>query len=365
MVINTDVVIVGAGPGGALLGYLLAKQNVNTVVLERNSKIDKEFRGEHLNEQGETVLKKHNLFQLIQEYGLLPMEWIEYWNQGKPFKTIIPSSGQEHLGIHVPQNHLLKVLTDEAKQFANYQLLMNTAVNGLIQDDAGKYVGVKAMCNGEEVIIHSSYVIAADGRFSTVRKLANVTAHSRKHGYDLLWAKISTPKGWDPTIRFAIVDGKQLALFTQAGGFIQIGWNINEGSYPEIRKQSFKPFIQQLINAFPALAAQVQQSIRSWDDFVPLSVFSSRLEKWVKNDSLIFIGDSAHTMTPTGAFGINSSLKDADELAEALLTIMDLKTNPSAYLKSFEKNRLQEMTLLQEQQLKMEAGFKENFIVMS
>ena len=44
----------------------------------------------------------------------------------------------------------------------------------------------------------------------------------------------------------ALINGYQLSLFTQAGGFIQIGWNIEEGSFPELRKQPFNPFIDQL-----------------------------------------------------------------------------------------------------------------------
>ena len=35
-----------------------------------------------------------------------------------------------------------------------------------------------------------------------------------KHGYDLLWGKIPSPDGWEPTIKLAMVDEKQLAIFT-------------------------------------------------------------------------------------------------------------------------------------------------------
>ncbi|MDF2904398.1 MAG: hypothetical protein K0S25_2036 [Bacillus sp. (in: firmicutes)] len=362
MNLYSDVCIVGAGPGGALLGYLLAKNNISTVVLERNSRIDKEFRGEHINEVGEHLLKKHNLYNKIQEYGILPMERIEYWDQGKPFKTIYASSKEDHLGIHIPQNHLLSVLTNEAKQFPHYRLLMNTAVNDLIEDATGKYIGVKANRDGDNVNVYASIIIASDGRFSTVKKLAHIPYQTRKHGYDLLWAKIPAPVGWKATIRFAMVDGEQLALFTQAGGFVQIGWNIKEGSYPEIRKQSFEPYIQKLVEAFPQLEGPVRQQINSWNDFVFLSVFSSSCEQWTK-DGLVVIGDAAHTMTPTGAFGINCSLKDADMLAEILINMEDIKSATSQDFQTFEESRKQEMTLIQEEQIKQEQTYKENFLI--
>ena len=87
---------------------------------------------------------------------------------------------------------------------------------------------------------------AADGRFSTVRKLAKIPYEKIKHGYDLLWARIPAPQTWEPTVRMALVNHDQLALFTQEGGFVQIGWNIPEGSFPELKKQSFTPFVNQI-----------------------------------------------------------------------------------------------------------------------
>ena len=63
---KVDVCIVGAGPGGALLAYLLASHGISTILLERNSHINKEFRGEHLNEMGEEILRKYGLFEELK-----------------------------------------------------------------------------------------------------------------------------------------------------------------------------------------------------------------------------------------------------------------------------------------------------------
>src|SRR5690606_34766328 len=114
---------------------------------------------------------------------------------------------------------------------------------------------------------------------------------------------------WMPSIKMALVDGMQISLFTQAKGFVQIGWNIEKGSYPELRKQPFIPFIEKLVKAFPQLAPVVQEHIRSWKDFMLLDVFSSKSEQWGK-EGVALIGDAVHTMTPTGAYGLNSSLME-------------------------------------------------------
>lgn len=357
MKLTANICIVGAGPGGALLAYLLAKKGISVILLERHDGVAKEFRGEHLNEEGEMILKKYNLFQAVEELGLLRMEKLEYWHEGKVLKTILPDERVGHLGIHVPQAHLLSVLLQEVSRYPSFTFMPNTRVVELLCDETGYYHGVKAIYNGEEVEIQSELVIGADGRYSTVRKKAEIDVEIRSHGYDILWAKIPAPADWEPSIRMTLIDGKQLSLFTQAKGFVQIGWNIEKGSYAKLRKKSFTLFIEQLIRAFPQLEMVVEENIRSWNDFVLLDVHSSSTEVWGK-DGVALIGDAVHAMTPTGAFGLNSALKDADVLASLInkekideLNLIDCATQ-----------RKKEIAKLQAVQLEKEQSFASQFI---
>ncbi len=356
----TDVCIVGAGPAGALLAYILAAHNISTILVERHENINKEFRGEHLNETGEGILRKYGLFEELEKVGLLRMDRVEYWNDGEVLKQIFPDKKVGHVGIHVPQKHLLGLLLKKSLPLPAYTLLLNTKVTGLVEEE-GQYAGVTALKDGKEIRIKSSLVVGADGRFSTVRKLAGIQFERIKHGYDLLWARIPAPVGWDPTVRLALVNDEQLALFTQQGGFVQIGWNIPEGSYAELRKQSFLPFIQQLITAFPELEESVQAHIKSWEDFVLLQVQSSRCETWV-NKGLVIIGDAAHTMSPTGAIGINSAMKDAEVLFQLINELESIEDLSFIDLKHFEQMRRQEVEEQQTFQLEKEASFGKQFI---
>lgn len=362
MNLEADVCIVGAGPGGALLGYLLAKNGISTIVLERHTGIDKEFRGEHLNQDGEQVLKKYNLFDQVKRAGLLFMERIEYWHHGNVIKTVTPADGEQHLGIHVPQRNLLSALIQQSTPYKDYKLMMGTKVTELLFSKNGSVNGLKAIKGDEEVIITCKIVVGADGRFSTVRRLAEIPFTTIKHGYDLLWAKIPSPKGWEPTIKNALVGDKQLALFTQAGGFIQIGWNIAEDSYPTIKKQSFAPFIEQVSKAFPELTETVRQHIQSWNDFILLKVQSCQCPVWAK-DGVVIFGDAAHTMSPTGAFGINCALLDADVLADVIFEALDKQDVSAAQLRKVERVRRADIEKLQKQQLVKEETFQDNFNV--
>lgn len=360
MNLHADVCIVGGGPAGTLLGHLLAKKGISTIVIERSAGVNRVFRGEHINAETEAILREHGLFEKIEELGILRMKKVEYFSGNDIVNTILPSSVEEHVGIHVPQSHLLRAIIQESEQYPNFHLLFNTTVKELIKNENGYYSGVKSIKDGQEIIISSNVIVGADGRFSTVRKLAKIPTFEKTHGYDVLWAKIPAPEGWEPTTRMVLVNGHQLALFTQTGGMIQIGWNIEEGSFPSLKKGSIQPFLEPLIESLPELKENILEHLRSWKDFVCLKVQSSRSETWVE-DGLILIGDAAHTMTPTGAIGINCGMKDAHVLAPILTKALLEKNISSKRLKIFEECRKAEINEQQEMQIRQETTLSEKF----
>ena len=83
-------------------------------------------------------------------------------------------------------------------------------------------------------------------------------------------------------------------------------------------------------------------------------------ETWVK-DGLMIIGDAAHTMTPTGAIGINCGMKDAHVLAPILTKALIEENISAQQLKLFEVSRKNEIKTQQDMQIKQEASFSEKF----
>ncbi|MCG7377064.1 FAD-dependent monooxygenase [Paenibacillus sp. ACRSA] len=360
--LTVDVCIVGAGPGGALLSNLLNRQGISTALIERQPHLHKSFRGELLNTDGEAILNKHGLYSIIAERGALPLEEIQYWEDGKIIKTIFPSNEVSHVGIHVPQDHLLEIIVSQSQQQEqNHEhILFNTIMTGILRDKTGKPVGINIRQNGVPSSIEASIIVGADGRYSAVRKHSGMIPLIRKHGYDLLWARIPAPVGWEPAVRMASMDGQQLALFSQFGGYVQIGWNIPQGSYSKLRELPFTPFVQKLVTAFPCLADSVKAHIQTWSDFVLLSVESSYSETWTQ-DNIVLIGDAAHTMTPTGAFGLNAALEDADMLAELLTRMAQdqfASMKPLQELQSLRGDKVKQQLA---RQIEMEVSFQQRY----
>lgn len=97
---------------------------------------------------------------------------------------------------------------------------------------------------------------------------------------------------------------------------------------------------------------------QSWKDFVLLDVFSSTSDNWGK-DGVVLIGDAVHTMTPTGAFGLNSALMDAHVLAQLLVG------ENSFDFVSCATKRKTEVAKIQAIQIEKEQKFNEAFVVYS
>lgn len=360
---ESNICIVGGGPAGALLACLLVKSGASVILLEKQSVIGSPFRGEILNDVGEQLLKRRGLLQKIPVHSRLSLEEVQFWYDEQIVNHIVPDRPDGNVGIHIPQRDMLTSFLQEAEAYPHFTYLSGITITALLQNQQGHYNGVIAKGKDGQIFnIHSSVVVGADGRYSTVRKLAGIPLKRNGFGYDLLWARIPAPDGWRPVIRSTIVDGEQLHLFTQAGGFMQIGWNIPKGTYADLRKGKFEPFVERLIRSFPDLAEHVQGHIVSWKDFVLLDIFGGTTPTWVKS-GLVLIGDAAHTMTPTGAFGLNEALYDADLLCEKLLDALRHNDFSEERLRVFELGRRLDTDLRMQEQLQMEAEYRGNFIV--
>ncbi|WP_172253193.1 FAD-dependent oxidoreductase [Saccharibacillus deserti] len=358
---QTEICIVGGGPAGALLACLLARRGADVVLIEKQPVPGPSFRGEILNGDGERVLSKHGLLEKIEPEAVLPLIRLEYWDNRRVVKTVLPDTEDGNVGIHIPQADLLHALLDEAAAYPNFTYMPGTTVRGLLRGEDGRYAGVKIRTgSGQDEEIRSRVVVGADGRYSSVRRYAGIPASTEGHGYDLLWARIPAPEGWEPVMCSTIQNGQQLHLFTQARGYVQVGWNIEEDSYKELRKRPFEELTDTLIQAFPKLEPSVRSHIKSWQDFVLLDIFSSRSERWAR-PGLVLIGDAAHTMTPTGAFGLNEALCDADVLHEELLVCLESSQDPNAPLERLEQRRRADVESRQREQVAMESAYDQNF----
>jgi 2-polyprenyl-6-methoxyphenol hydroxylase-like FAD-dependent oxidoreductase len=308
--------IVGGGPAGMMLGFLLARAGVSVVILEKHADFFRDFRGDTVHPS--TLEVMHEL-GLLEEFLKLPHQKIE---------TLTGQVGDDHLNMidfrflptHckfialMPQWDFLNFLAEYGKRYKTFDLHMKTDATDLIEQD-GRVVGLRAKAPDGELTIRADLVVGCDGRHSTVRERAGLKGDDYGAPMDVLWFRLSR-KTDDATDTFGHVEAGKMMIMLDRGDYWQCAYVIQKGGIEKIRAEGLEAFHRRILDMSPFLADRVGE-LKSWDDVKLLSVTVDRLRKWWR-PGLICIGDAAHAMSPIGGVGINMAVQDAVAAANRL-----------------------------------------------
>lgn len=314
--LETTCCIVGGGPAGIMLGYLLARRGVQVTVLEKHADFFRDFRGDTVHPSTLEVLKE---LGLLDEFLALPHQKVESAGvivgdtefEVADFRHVPATCKFVAL---MPQWDFLNFLSSHAKNFPSFELLIEHEATDLVKDGR-RYAGVTAQTQGGEVQIRADLVVACDGRHSTMRKSAGLEVVEHGVPIDVLWFRISR-KPDDPVDVLGNVNyGKALILIDRSDYF-QAGLIIAKGSYDAIQARGLDAFRDDIRQIAPFLGERVNE-LHDWDQIKILTVQINRLRQWYR-PGLLFIGDAAHAMSPAGGVGINLAIQDAVATANLL-----------------------------------------------
>jgi len=116
------VVIVGAGPAGMALAYLLARRGVGVTVLETHHDFARVFRGEVLQRSGIDAFRQMGLGEPFDSLPHIEVQFIEIYSRGRlAFRSGADVFGRG-LMRQVSQPALLQMLADEAGRHPSFRL---------------------------------------------------------------------------------------------------------------------------------------------------------------------------------------------------------------------------------------------------
>jgi 2-polyprenyl-6-methoxyphenol hydroxylase-like FAD-dependent oxidoreductase len=299
-----------------MLGLLLARAGVDTIVLEKHGDFLRDFRGDTIHPS--TLEAMHDL-GLLEDFLKLPHQEVRQ-AEAKIGDVTIPMVDFSHLPVHakfvalMPQWDFLDFLAGRAKRYPFFRLLMSTEVDGLIEAE-GQVAGVAAKTKDGQLTIRADLTIGADGRHSLVRREAGFVPLDIGAPMDVLWFKLSRRTTDAGGLLGRIDAGQILAVFNR-GEYWQCAYVIAKGSADRLKAQGIGSVREKIAALAPFLADGVGE-LESFDDVKLLTVAVDRLPLWHK-PGLLCIGDAAHAMSPIGGVGINLAIQDAIAAANIL-----------------------------------------------
>ena len=306
---KTQCCIVGGGPAGMMLGFLLARAGVDVIVLEKHGDFLRDFRGDTVHPSTMTVM--HEL-GLLDEFLKLPHHKIHTF-AGYFGTKRVAMVDLSHLPVPapfiamMPQWDFLDFIAARGKALPHFKLLMHAETKALISE-GGKVVGVRAVVDGREEEIRADLVVGCDGRHSIVREQTGLKLDVLGAPMDVMWFRVSHRDG-DPTDVMGRFNAGGLIVMLDRGDYWQCAYVIPKGAADRIRADGVDKVRQTLARMMPGFEQRLSE-LTSMDELKLLTVAVERLETWWK-PGVLCIGDAAHTMSPIGGVGVNIAIQDA------------------------------------------------------
>jgi putative polyketide hydroxylase len=356
---TTPVLIVGGGLVGLSTSLFLTQHGISSVLVERhpgtaihprargiNFRTMELFRKLGLEEQlraAGTALSKNRGMLIVEslagkEYRRIAME--------EPVSTPMEEISPTTWGM-CAQDYSEPILLAAVRQRGG-DVRFNTELISFEQGDDGVAAIVADRATGERKTIRAKYMVAADGAASPIRNTLGITRSGRGtlynnisiyfaadlahlvRGREFILCQVENPEVQGI---FVAVNNRDLWLFG-------VPYAPERGEKPE----DFTPercidLVRKAVG-LPQLAVEIK-SILPWEAAV-------RVADRFQQGRVFLAGDAAHQMPPTGAFGANSGIQDAHNLAWKLAAVLKGQAAP-ALLTTYDEERRPVMRFTTEQ----------------
>jgi 2-polyprenyl-6-methoxyphenol hydroxylase-like FAD-dependent oxidoreductase len=339
---DTDVLIVGAGPTGLTLGIDLARRGVPALVVERADGLFPGSRGKGLQPRTMEVFDDLGVLDaVLAAGGTYPVGMI--WQDGRRVgehrmfdadeqaESARPrGAGAPYTGPWmVPQWRTQEILRARLEELGG-RIVFGREVTGVEQDARG----VTVRC-ADGSALRARYAVAADGGRSALRRALGVgmtgetvdpkptlVADVRISGLDRDNWHIFPPGG---------EDGCFLAICPLAGTEdFQLVAQFPEDTVVDVSADA----VRKVVAARSHLAAEDVTEVRWASEFRPRAALADRF----RAGRVFLAGDAAHIHSPAGGQGLNTSVQDAYNLGWKLGAVL-AEGAPEALLDTYEEER--------------------------
>lgn len=328
------IIISGAGPIGLTAAIELTLLGYSVQVVEKKTDISEGSRA---------ICYAKRTLEIWHRIGCaIPMlnKGIT-WNKGRvhfkneelySFNLLPLKNGLFPAFINLQQNFCEMYLLERLNELNPNALQLGHEVTGINNNE--DFVEIELDKDAQKQTVKSFLVLACDGATSFVRRALNLSYEGKVFKDRFLICdikmKIDLPAErlfwFDPDFH----SGNSALLHKQADDVwridLQLGWTAN----PEYEKQEYivRPRIQAILN-------------HDEFDIVWVSIYTFQCRTLEKYDykRILFVGDSAHQVSPFGARGANGGVQDVDNLVWKIDSYFKGQVNLQWLGKSYSEER--------------------------
>ncbi len=313
---QTQVVIIGAGPAGALLSLLLNQRGVDNIVLERQTRdyVLGRIRAGVLEWSSVEILRAAGLGRRMDRDGHVH-DSIKFGWRGEELLTIdmrrLAGSPMMGYGQTLIQEDLYRA-ADETDATIYFE-----AADVELQNITSARPAVTFTANGDTQRIECDYIAGCDGSHGVSRTAipdSSKTEYLKSYPFGWLGILSETPPL--PTLVYANHE-RGFALCSRRNPMLS-RYYVQCPLEDSVDDWSDDRFWSELLTRVPdAEADQIQTGASIEKSIAPLR---SQVVEPLRYGNLFLAGDAAHIVPPTGAKGLNLAISDVHYLARALFS---------------------------------------------
>jgi ABC-type nitrate/sulfonate/bicarbonate transport system ATPase subunit/flavin-dependent dehydrogenase len=328
---DADVLIIGGGPAGAILGSYLGRAGVDHVILDK-AVHPRPHVGESL------ICSTTRVFQEIGFLGVLEREGFvrkpgAVWTRGSdPTPRVLKFQPIPHLGVrqdytyHVDRGRFDRLLLDHARSLGS-RVVEGSQVTGVEFGPGGRAEGVRVRPEGggAERVMRGRIVVDASGRSSVVGSQLGLkrndpsfdqfAVHSWFEGWD------RGPAGTTDYIHLHILPGPRSWLWQIpiSPTVTSVGIVTRREDFVKGDEDPARYFARQ-VATHPEFARRMAQA-RPLHDFVREGNYSYAMERFT-GDGWLLIGDAARFIDPIFSSGVSVAAESAQRAAAAIASAL-------------------------------------------
>jgi p-hydroxybenzoate 3-monooxygenase len=314
---STQVVIVGAGPSGLLLGALLNQAGIDHVVIERQSPqyVQSRIRAGLLEQGTVDLLKSVGVGDRLLAKGLRHDDFALIFRGAYHRINVAGRHNGQHMTIY-GQTEVTKDLMDHRASVGLdtiYSVGDSVSVHGIETDKPS----VTYEKDGETVTVQARFIAGCDGYHGVCRSVVpqnSIQTFEKIYPFGWLGILTDTPPVYHEVTYCNSERGFALSSMrsmTRSRYYVQCA------SDEKLENWSDDRFWNEFrLRIDPEAAARLETGVSIEKSIAPLRSFVTEPMRF---GSLFLAGDAAHIVPPTGAKGLNLAAGDVHVLSQAII----------------------------------------------